>query len=60
MLRKGEERQFSRDYVALKVARETAAKNARETKERIARALNRPEPRNEEAPSASTNVAVGQ
>jgi hypothetical protein len=37
MARKEQDRRPSRDYVALKVAREIAAKNARATKERIAR-----------------------
>jgi hypothetical protein len=60
MVRKDEERQFSRDYVALKAARETAARNARATKERVARALDRQERRNEGTPSVSTNTAAGQ
>jgi hypothetical protein len=60
MARKDEERGSSRDYEALKAARETAAKNTRATMQRIGRILNRSERRNEEAPaSPSTATATG-
>jgi hypothetical protein len=60
MARKEQDRRSSRDYVALKVAREIAAKNARATKERIAR-LHEPERRSSAARgSSSAAAAAGQ
>lgn len=58
MARKNEERRISRDYEALRIARETAAKNARATRQRIARVLNRSEQRDEEARASSSTAAA--
>jgi hypothetical protein len=62
MARKDEERHSSREYAALKAAREMAAKNTRATMQRVARVLNRSERRKEEAPDSSSaaTAAVGQ
>ena len=56
MARKDKERRSSRDYVALKAARETAAKNTRATLQRIARVLKRSERRNEEQAASSSTA----
>jgi ferritin-like metal-binding protein YciE len=62
MARKDEEQPSSRDYVALKAARETAVKNTRATMQRIGRVLNRSERRkdDEAATSSAAAAATGQ
>lgn len=60
MARKDEERRSSREYVALKAAREMAAKNTRVTIQRVTRVL-RAERQSEQArASSSTAGAAGQ
>ncbi len=59
MARKDKERRPSREYVALKAARETAAKNTRATIQRITRIFwSRHRHRRMRAPSSIADLAV--
>jgi hypothetical protein len=61
MADKNEDRRSSRDYEALKVARETAAKNARAKRQRIEQLhARRSERQSNAAPTSASAAAAGQ